>query len=153
MCHVPVNSCGGCLEETRAPTWILGLDTIVYLEQCLVMFPGQASTWLSFQRSFFWLWWPSWSLSRIRSSSPSLTIRAGTRQVLWIALRSWRFVRNAAVLLVIFIILLFLGLMLDPSFPKFGLFMASTVHILRVTRMVGFFEFLVNAYYLHWDMD
>jgi len=32
MCHVLVNSYGGCLEETRGPTRILGLDTVVYLE-------------------------------------------------------------------------------------------------------------------------
>ncbi|KAI6096184.1 glycosyltransferase family 48 protein [Pisolithus croceorrhizus] len=49
---------------------------------------------------------------------------------------------NAAILLVIFIISLFLGPMLDPSYPKFGSIMASVAHVLGVVGMLGFFEFL-----------
>ena len=60
---------------------------------------------------------------------------------------------NAAVLLVIFIISLFLGPILDPTFPKFGSFMATTAHILGVVGMLGFFEFFVSACDFHWDMS
>lgn len=49
---------------------------------------------------------------------------------------------NAAVLLVQFIISIFLGPMMDPTFPRFGSVMASTAHVLGVVGMLGFFEFL-----------
>lgn len=51
---------------------------------------------------------------------------------------------NAAILLVLFLISLFLGPMLDPMFPKFGSVMAFVAHILGVVGMLGFFEFLVG---------
>jgi len=49
---------------------------------------------------------------------------------------------NAAVLLTLFMVSLFLGPILDPRFPKFGSVMAFLAHILAVVGMVGFFEFL-----------
>ncbi|KAG2159276.1 glycosyltransferase family 48 protein [Suillus bovinus] len=49
---------------------------------------------------------------------------------------------NAAVLLVQFIISIFLGPMMDPTFPRFGSIMATTAHVLGVIGMLGFFEFL-----------
>lgn len=49
---------------------------------------------------------------------------------------------NAAVLLVLFLISLFLGPMLDTCCAKFGAVMASIAHFLAVSGMVGFFEFL-----------
>jgi 1,3-beta-glucan synthase len=52
---------------------------------------------------------------------------------------------NAAVLLVQFIISIFLGPMMDPTFPRFGSVMASTAHVLGVVGMLGFFEFLVSV--------
>lgn len=51
---------------------------------------------------------------------------------------------NAAVLLLLFMVSLFLGPMLDPRFPMFGAVVASIAHILAVVGMVGFFEFLVS---------
>ncbi|KAJ6618713.1 hypothetical protein B0H10DRAFT_2217447 [Mycena sp. CBHHK59/15] len=48
---------------------------------------------------------------------------------------------NAAVLLALFIVSLFLGPIFDSSFPKFGSVMASIAHILGVVGMLGFFEF------------
>lgn len=52
---------------------------------------------------------------------------------------------NAAVLLVLFFISLFLGPMVDPTFPRFGSLMATVAHILGVFGMLAFFEFLVRA--------
>lgn len=52
---------------------------------------------------------------------------------------------NAAVLLVQFLISIFLGPMMDPTFPKFGSVMASSAHFLGVVGMLGFFEFLVSV--------
>ncbi|KAF9238943.1 glycosyltransferase family 48 protein [Melanogaster broomeanus] len=49
---------------------------------------------------------------------------------------------NAAVLLVLFLVALFLGPMMDPTFPRFGSVMASLAHILGAIGMLGFFEFL-----------
>jgi len=49
---------------------------------------------------------------------------------------------NAAVLLTLFMVSLFLGPILDPRYPKFGAIMAFIAHILAVVGMVGFFEFL-----------
>ncbi|KIM41511.1 glycosyltransferase family 48 protein [Hebeloma cylindrosporum] len=56
---------------------------------------------------------------------------------------------NAAVLLVLFLVSLFLGPMLDPRFPKFGSVIAFIAHVLGVIGMVGFFEFL--WFLEHWD--
>jgi 1,3-beta-glucan synthase len=50
---------------------------------------------------------------------------------------------NAAILLVLFLVSLFLGPMLDPMFRKFGSVMAFIAHVLGVVSMLGFFEFLV----------
>ena len=52
---------------------------------------------------------------------------------------------NAAVLLVQFLISILLGPMMDPTFPKFGSFMAAAAHFLGVVGMMGFFEFLVSV--------
>ncbi|KAJ7777936.1 1,3-beta-glucan synthase [Mycena maculata] len=49
---------------------------------------------------------------------------------------------NAAVLIALFIVSLFLGPILDSNFPKFGSVMAFMAHILGVVGMLGFFEFL-----------
>lgn len=49
---------------------------------------------------------------------------------------------NAAVLLVMFLISLFLGLMLNQCCPKFGAVMAMIAHSLAVIGMIAFFEFL-----------
>lgn len=51
---------------------------------------------------------------------------------------------NAAVLLVLFMVSLFLGPMLDPVYPRFGAWMAAIAHVLGVVGMIGFFEFLVS---------
>jgi hypothetical protein len=51
---------------------------------------------------------------------------------------------NAAVLLVLFLVSLFLGPMLDTCCAKFGAIMASIAHFMAVVGMVGFFEFLVR---------
>lgn len=57
---------------------------------------------------------------------------------------------NAAILLTLFLISLFLGPMLDPVFPIFGSVMAFIAHAFGVVGMIGFFEFLVriNVYLL-----
>jgi len=49
---------------------------------------------------------------------------------------------NAAVLVVQFLVSLFMGPMLDPTFPKFGSTMAFIAHALGLLGMIGFFEFL-----------
>ncbi|KAJ6481812.1 glycosyltransferase family 48 protein [Mycena sanguinolenta] len=49
---------------------------------------------------------------------------------------------NAAVLLVLFIVSLFLGPILDTNFPKFGSTIAFIAHALGLIGMLGFFEFL-----------
>ena len=51
---------------------------------------------------------------------------------------------NAAVLLFLFLVSLFLGPMLDPVFPKFGSVIAFIAHFRGVIGMLGFFEFLVS---------
>lgn len=51
---------------------------------------------------------------------------------------------NAAVLLVQFLFSLFLGPMLNASFPIFGSTMAFIAHSLGVVGMIAFFEFLVS---------
>jgi 1,3-beta-glucan synthase len=50
---------------------------------------------------------------------------------------------NAGVLVARFLISLFLGPMLDPTFPKFGSTMAFIVHALGLLGMIRFFEALV----------
>jgi 1,3-beta-glucan synthase len=55
---------------------------------------------------------------------------------------------NAAVLLALFIISLFLGPMLNSMFPKFGYVMAFIAHMLGVIGMIAFFEFLVCSSFL-----
>lgn len=50
---------------------------------------------------------------------------------------------NAAVLLTLFLISMFLGPMLDPLFPLFGSVMSFIAHALGALGMIGFFEFLV----------
>jgi 1,3-beta-glucan synthase len=49
---------------------------------------------------------------------------------------------NAAVLLTLFLVSMFLGPMLDPLFPLFGSVMSFIAHALGVLGMIGFFEFL-----------
>jgi len=49
---------------------------------------------------------------------------------------------NAAVLLVLFLVSIFLGPMFDPKFPMFGSVIAAIAHFLGLVGMVGFFEFL-----------
>ena len=51
---------------------------------------------------------------------------------------------NAGVLLVQFLFSLFLGPMLNASFPIFGSTMAFIAHSLGVVGMIAFFEFLVS---------
>ncbi|KAF7342075.1 putative 1,3-beta-D-glucan synthase subunit [Mycena venus] len=49
---------------------------------------------------------------------------------------------NAAILLALFIVSLFLGPILDTNFPKFGSVIAFIAHALGLIGMLGFFEFL-----------
>jgi 1,3-beta-glucan synthase len=49
---------------------------------------------------------------------------------------------NAAVLLTLFLVSLFLGPMLDPVFPKFGSVIAFIAHFFGIIGILGFFEFL-----------
>ncbi|KAF8878094.1 1,3-beta-glucan synthase [Infundibulicybe gibba] len=58
---------------------------------------------------------------------------------------------NAAILLTLFLISLFLGPMLDPMFPLFGSVMAFIAHALGVVGMLGFFEFL--WFLERWDVS
>ncbi|KAJ7326227.1 hypothetical protein DFH08DRAFT_940941 [Mycena albidolilacea] len=51
-------------------------------------------------------------------------------------------VGNAAILLALFIVSLFLGPILDINFPKFGSAIAFIAHGLGLVGMLGFFEFL-----------
>jgi 1,3-beta-glucan synthase len=51
---------------------------------------------------------------------------------------------NAAVLLVLFLVSLFLGPMLDSCCVRFGAVMATIAHILGTIGMIGFFEFFVS---------
>ena len=51
---------------------------------------------------------------------------------------------NAAILLVLFLVSLFLGPMLNPTFPKFGSVIAFIAHVLGVIGMIGFFKILVS---------
>ena len=56
---------------------------------------------------------------------------------------------NAAILLTLFLVSLFLGPMLDPVFPLFGSVMAFIAHFLGTIGMIGFFEFLVRVHSFH----
>jgi len=51
---------------------------------------------------------------------------------------------NAAVLLALFLVSLFLGPMLDSCCMRFGAVMATIAHILGTIGMIGFFEFFVS---------
>lgn len=53
---------------------------------------------------------------------------------------------NAAVLLVLFLVSLFLGPMLDTCCAKFGAVMASLAHFMAVVGIIAFFEFLVRHF-------
>jgi len=53
---------------------------------------------------------------------------------------------NAGILVAKFLISLFLGPTLDPTFPKFGSTMAFVAHALGLAGIIGFFEFLVCAW-------
>ena len=54
---------------------------------------------------------------------------------------------NAAVLLVLFLVSMFLGPMLDTVAPKFGSVIAFVAHALALVGMIGFFEFLVCIFF------
>ena len=51
---------------------------------------------------------------------------------------------NAAILLVLFLVSVFLGPLLDPSFPKFGSAIAFIAHAFGLVGMLAFFEFFVS---------
>ena len=53
-------------------------------------------------------------------------------------------VDNAGVLTAQFLVSLFLGPILNPTFPKFGPTVASIVHVLGLLGMIGTFEFFVG---------
>lgn len=52
---------------------------------------------------------------------------------------------NAAVLLILFLVSVFVGPMIDTVAPKFGSVMAFIAHVAALVGMVGFFEFLVST--------
>lgn len=60
---------------------------------------------------------------------------------------------NAAMLLVLFLVSLFLGPILDPMFPRFGSVMAFIAHVLGAVGMIGFFEFFVSPFVLDQDSE
>ena len=82
-------------------------------------------------------------------SFPQVTGRENASPLVRIAIVSLGpIVWNAAVLLILFFVSLFLGPMLDSVSPKFGSVIALSVialiaHVLTLVGMVGFFEFLV----------
>ena len=55
---------------------------------------------------------------------------------------------NAAILLVLFLFSLFLGPLLDPSFPKFGSAIAFIAHAFSLIGMLAFFEFFVSSLFV-----
>jgi 1,3-beta-glucan synthase len=76
-------------------------------------------------------------------SFPQVTGRQNASPLIRIAIVSLGpIVFNAAVLLVLFMVSLFLGPMFDTVFPKFGSVIAFIAHGLALIGMVGFFEFL-----------
>ena len=81
-------------------------------------------------------------------SFPQVTGRENASPLVRIAIVSLGpIVWNAAVLLILFFVSLFLGPMLDSVAPKFGSAIAFITHILALVGMVGFFEFLVCQIY------
>ena len=77
-------------------------------------------------------------------SFPQVTGRENASPLVRIAIVSLGpIVWNAAVLLILFFLSLFLGPMLDSVSPKFGSAIAFIAHVLALVGMVGFFEFLV----------
>ncbi len=60
---------------------------------------------------------------------------------------------NAAVLLVLFLVSLFLGPMLDSCCVRFGAVMASIAHVLGTIGMIGFFEFFVSLRILFYTIS
>ena len=81
-------------------------------------------------------------------SFPQVTGRENASPLVRIAIVSLGpIVWNAAVLLILFFVSLFLGPMLDSVSPKFGSAIAFIAHVLALVGMVGFFEFLVCQIY------
>ena len=77
-------------------------------------------------------------------SFPQVTGRENTSPLVRIAIVSLGpIVWNAAVLLILFFVSLFLRPMLDSVPPKFGSVIVFIAHVLTLVGMVGFFEFLV----------
>jgi 1,3-beta-glucan synthase len=78
-------------------------------------------------------------------SQPSPLIRIGVVSlgpIVW----------NAAVLLILFLVSLFLGPMLESCCVRFGAVMATIAHVLGTIGMIGFFEFFVSLklFYRAW---
>ena len=83
-------------------------------------------------------------------SFPQVTGRENASPLVRIAIVSLGpIVWNAAVLLVLFLVSLFLGPMLDSVSPKFGSAIAFIAHVLALVGMVRFFEFLVCQIYFN----
>ena len=73
----------------------------------------------------------------VGQSQPSPLIRIGVVSlgpIVW----------NAAVLLILFLVSLFLGPMLESCCVRFGAVMATIAHLLGTMGMIGFFEFFVS---------
>ena len=81
-------------------------------------------------------------------SFPQVTGRENASPLVRIAIVSLGpIVWNAAVLLILFFVSLFLGPMLDGVSPKFGSVIAFIANVFALVGMVGFFEFLVCQIY------
>ena len=81
-------------------------------------------------------------------SFPQVTGRENASPLVRIAIVSLGpIVWNAAVLLILFFVSLFLGPMLDSVAPKFRSVIAFIAHILALVGMADFFEFLVCQIY------
>ena len=86
-------------------------------------------------------------------SFPQVTGRENASPLVRIAIVSLgQIVWNAAVLLILFFVSLFLGPMLDSVSPKFGSAIAFIAHVLALVGMVGFFEFLVCQIYFSFNL-
>ena len=84
---------------------------------------------------------------------PQVTGRENASPLVRIAIVSLGpIVWNAAVLLILFFVSLFLGPMLDSVSPKFGSAIAFIAHVLALVGMVGFFEFLVCQIYFSFNL-
>ena len=59
---------------------------------------------------------------------------------------------NAAVLLILFFVSLFLGPLLDSVPAKFGSVIVFIAHVLTLVGMVGFFELLVYQIYFSFNL-